>query len=99
MSIREHTLTIEKLKELDALYQETEDLGIFEQPWGQRHTGFGPLVEELREIRRLIEAGVNVRIEGTQTVLNTWASFYDWAHGRYHKLEEGADHWIGDDDS
>ena len=95
MSNREHTLTIEKLKELDALYQETEDRGIL----GQRHTGFGPLVEELREIRRLIEAGVHVRIEGMQTVLNTWANFYDWAHGRYHKLEEGSDHWIGDDAS
>lgn len=95
MSKREHTLTIEKLEELDGLYQETEDMGIL----GKRHTGFGPLVEELREIRRLVEAGVSVRIEGTQTVLNTWQSFYSWAHGRYHALEDGYDHWIGDDDS
>ena len=93
MSDREHLLTIEKLKELDALYEETEDMGIL----GRRPTRFGPLVEELREIRRLVEAGVSVRIEGTQTVLNTWGSFYDWAHGRYHRLEEGYDKWIGDD--
>lgn len=93
MSNREHTLTIEMLKELDALYEETEDMGIL----GRRRTRFGPLVEELRGIRRLVEAGVNVRIEGTQTVLNTWESFYDWAHGRYHMLEDGSDHWIGDD--
>ncbi len=95
MSNREHTLTIEKLKELDALYTETEDMGCL----GRRPTRWGTLVEELREIRRVVEAGVNVRIEGTQTVLNTWQSFYDWAHGRYHTLEDGYDSWIGDDNS
>ena len=25
--------------------------------------------------------------------------FYAWAHGRYYALEEGYDHWIGDDRS
>lgn len=95
MNNKDRTLTIEKLKELDAMYDATEDMGIL----GKRHTRFGPLVEKLREIRRLAEAGVNVKIEGTQTVLNTWENFYAWAHGRYHKLEDGADHWIGDDDS
>jgi len=64
---------------------------------GQWHTGFGILVEELRKIRRLVEAGLMVKIEGTQTVLTTWQDFYDWAHGRYYKLEEGYDRWIGDD--
>lgn len=95
MSNREHVLTLEKLKKLDALYEATEDMGIL----GRRHTRFDALVEELREMRRLVEAGVNVRIEGTQTVLTTWANFYAWAHGRYYLLEEGADHWIGDDTS
>ena len=93
MSDKEQTLTLEKLKELDALYEETEDMGVL----GRRRTRLRPLVEELRDIRRLVEAGVSVRIEGTETVLNTWANFYDWAHGRYHVLEDGSDKWIGDD--
>jgi hypothetical protein len=95
MSNREHTLTIEMLEELDALYKETEDMGGL----GRRPTRWGTLVAELREIRRLVEAGVTVNVEGTQTVLTTWQSFYDWAHGRYHALEDGYDSWIGDDDS
>ena len=33
---------------------------------------------------------------GTETILTTWQSFYDWAHGRYHMLEDGYDSWIGD---
>ena len=37
-----------------------------------------------------------VRIEGGPD-LSTWQGFYDWAHGRFHKLEEGSDAWIGDD--
>ena len=93
MSEREHTITVEMLKDLDALYEAAEDMGIL----GQRHTLWGVLVEELRKIRRLVEAGVTVKIEGTQTVLITWQGFYDWAHGRYHKLEDGYDRWIGDD--
>jgi hypothetical protein len=44
-----------------------------------------------------VEAGVTVRIEGTPTVLRTWQDFYTWAHGRYYRLEEGYDRWIGDD--
>ena len=85
--IKEHTLTIETLKELDALYEEREDMGVL----GRRPTGWGTLVTKLRKIRRLVEAGVKVKIEGTQTVLNTWQSFYNWAHGRYHMLEDGYD--------
>ena len=90
---QEHTISLEKLKELDALYEEREDTGGL----GPRPTGWGWLVEELREIRRAVEAGVVVKVEGTQTVLTTWQSFYDWAHGRYHMLEDGYDSWIGDD--
>ena len=93
--IREHTLTIEMLKELDELYEETEDMGVL----GQRPTRWGTLVEELRKIRRLVEGGVKVKVEGTQTVLTTWQSFYDWAHESYHALEDGYDSWIGNDDS
>jgi hypothetical protein len=93
--IKEHILTIETLKELDALYEETEDRGAL----GRRPTRWGTLVGELREIRHLVEGGVKVKVEGTQTVLTTWGSFYNWAHGRYHALEDGYDSWIGDDDS
>lgn len=93
--IKEHILTIETLNELDALYEEREDNG----PLGRRPTRWGTLVSKLREIRRLVEAGVKVNVEGTQTVLTTWQSFYDWAHGRYHMLEDGYDSWIGDDNS
>jgi hypothetical protein len=90
--IAEYTLTVERLQELDVLYEERDDLG-------QRPTGWGTLVSELREVRRLVEAGVKVKIAGTQTVLTTWQSFYAWAHGRYHMLEDGSDSWIGDDNS
>jgi hypothetical protein len=78
----------DKLAELDALYEERSTDG--------RPTGWGMLVEELREIRRAVEAGVVVKIEGAQP-LRTWQGFYDWAHGRYHMLEDGYDKWIGDD--
>ena len=47
-------------------------------------------------LRRLVEAGVTVKIEGMQTVLTTRQDFYEWAHGRYHKLIDGYDRWIGD---
>lgn len=79
----------EKLREFDALYDERNKDG--------RPTGWGPLVEGLREIRRTLEAGVAVEIDGRK--LNSWGSFYDWAHGRYHMLEDGYDSWIGDDRS
>ncbi len=93
--IKEHILTAETLEELDALYEERDDTGLL----GGRPTGWGTLVSELREIRHLVEAGITVRVEGTQTVLTSWQSFYDWAHGRYHMLEDGYDSWIGDDES
>ena len=53
------------------------------------------LVEELREIRRVVEAGTEVEIDGKK--LNSFNSFYTWAHARYKLLEEGSDKWIGDD--
>lgn len=95
MSEKEHIITAAMLKELDGLYAGPEDKTL---SW-QRHQLWNALVEELRAIRRLVEAGVAVKIEGTPTVLTTWQEFYTWAHDRYHALEDGADHWIGDDDS
>lgn len=72
--ISEHTLSIETLDEFDGLYEERSSFG---QP-----SGWGSLMRELRALRRIVEAGVKVNVEGTQTVLTTWQSFYDWAHGR-----------------
>lgn len=55
------------------------------------------LVEALREIRRAVQAGVTVEVEGRK--LKSFDAFYQWAHGRYHALEDGYDSWIGDDDT
>ncbi|MCB1041841.1 MAG: hypothetical protein KDC35_02820 [Acidobacteria bacterium] len=91
--IKQHTFTSQDMAELDALYYDREDMGAL----GQRPVSWGSLVERLREIRRLVEAGVEVHID--DKVLTTWQSFYSWAHGRYHALEDGYDSWIGDDDT
>jgi hypothetical protein len=90
--IATHTLTQAQVKELDGLY-EARDAS------SSRPTDWGVLVSELREIRHLVEAGIKVKIEGTDTVLSSWQGFYSWAHGRYHMLEDGYDSWIGDDNS
>ncbi len=83
-----YTLSSEMILELDALYEERSSTG--------RPTEWGILVEKLREIRRAVEAGVAIDIEGEQPILN-WQDFYSWAHRRYHMLEDGYDKWIGDD--
>jgi hypothetical protein len=84
-----YVLPAEDLRELDALYAERNADG--------RPTSWGSLVERLRGIRRAVEAGTAVEIEGK--TLKSWGSFYNWAHGRYHALEDGYDSWIGDDNS
>lgn len=71
MHNREYLLTIDMLKELDALYEERVEMGIL----GRRPVHWGTLVEELRKIRRLVEAGVEVKIEGTPIVLTTWPKY------------------------
>lgn len=85
---REYTLSTERLGELDALYEARSSSG--------HPVSWGELVEELREIRRAVEAGVVIQVEGGPT-MGSWQEFYTWAHGRYHMLEDGADKWIGDD--
>ena len=95
MSAKEYTITAQQLQQLDALYADDGEAPVH----GPRNRNWGLLVEALRAIRRQVEAGVVVKLEGTPTVLTTWQAFYAWAHGRYHLLEEGADHWIGDDQS
>ncbi len=90
---KEHTLSENDLKRLDALYEEREDMGVL----GRRPSRWGALVEELREIRRAVAAGVAVKVDGK--TLTTWGSFYTWAHGRYRALEDGYDSWIGDDET
>jgi len=86
---RDYTLPPEDLADLDALYAERGSDG--------RPSSWGSLVAELREIRRAVEAGVRVHVEGAPP-LQSWQSFYDWAHGRYHMLEDGYDDWIGHDE-
>ena len=83
-----YTISNERIRELDSLYEERSVTG--------RPNSWGILVEELREIRRAVEAGVIVNIEGEQPILNL-QNFYSWAHGRYHMLEDGYDKWIGGD--
>jgi hypothetical protein len=78
-----------ELKELDELYDERGDTG--------RPTSWGLLVAGLRDIRRAVEAGVVVEVDGHR--LTSFSSFYSWAHGRYHMLEDGYDSWIGDDET
>lgn len=82
------TISAERLRELDELYDERSESG--------RPAGWGSLVEELREIRRAVEAGAVVKVEGGPQ-MRLWQDFYDWAHGRYHALEDGYDDWIGND--
>lgn len=54
------------------------------------------LVEALREIRRAVDAGVVVHV-GDRS-LRSFGSFYEWADGRYHALEDDTGTaWIGDD--
>ncbi len=84
----EHTISAEALRALDESYAERSESG--------RPTGFRYLVESLREIRRAVEAGIVVNVEGAPP-LRTWQGFYTWAHERYHMLEEGSDEWIGAD--
>lgn len=86
----EYIVSAEDLSALDALYAKRSPSG---QP-----TSWRSLVEELRKIRRIVEAGTVVHVAGEAT-LRTWTEFYDWAHGRYHMLEDGCDPWIGDDRS
>jgi hypothetical protein len=85
---RECTLSATRVKELDSLYAERSPSG--------RPVSWGILVEELRDLRRAVEAGVVVQVEDGPR-LQTWQGFYEWAHGRYHMLEDGYDRWIGDD--
>lgn len=83
-----YAIPSETIRSLDELYEARSSTG--------RPDGWGILVEELREIRRAVEAGVVIHIEGEPPILN-WQDFYGWAHGRYHMLEDGYDKWIGDD--
>lgn len=85
---QEYTFSAARVDELDALYAERSPSG---QP-----SSWGILVQDLRELRRAVEAGVVVQVEDGPR-LQTWQGFYAWAHGRYHMLEDGYDRWVGDD--
>lgn len=85
--VDEHTIPAEMLAEFDDLYQERDEDG--------RPCSWDSLVGELREIRRAVEAGVVINVDGRK--VRSWGQFYAWAHDRYHGLEDGCDSWIGDD--
>lgn len=85
---QQYTITDETLCTFDALYEGRSSSG--------RPDRWGILVEQLRDIRRAVEVGVVVNIEGEQPIVS-WQGFYSWANGRYHMLEDGYDKWIGDD--
>jgi hypothetical protein len=87
-----YTITAERLQILDDLYT---DVG----STGSHQLGWGVLVGALREIRRAVEAGVEVSVPDKASPLRSFQGFYEWAHGRYHMLEDGYDRWIGDDNS
>jgi hypothetical protein len=89
LPVARYALPDEELAELDQLYAARSADG--------RPSSWGILVEALRGIRRAVEAGVEVVVEGQR--LTQFGSFYAWAHGRYHMLEDGYDSWIGDDRS
>ncbi len=79
--VQEYSIDDGTLAEFDQMYKARE---------------FLDLVDELRDIRRAVEVGVKVHIDG-QT-LKSWGGFYSWAHGRYYLLEDDTGSgWIGDD--
>ena len=82
-----YTLPPERLRNFDEWYDERGADG--------RPSAWGNLVEALRDVRRAVEAGIAVEIDGR--TFRQFGDFYEWAHGRYHMLEDGYDRWIGDD--
>jgi hypothetical protein len=88
-----YRLPDQELKKMDTWYEERKDMGVL----GLRPVSWGILVEGLREIRRAIEAGVVIEIDGKK--IKSVGSFLIWAHNQYYMLEEGYDSWYGDDNS
>lgn len=76
-----YALPADEVQDLDALYEARD---------------YRVLVEGLRDIRRAVEAGVVVEVDGRR--LTSFNTFYSWAHGRYYALEDDTGTgWIGDD--
>ena len=88
-----YRISKQQLQSWDAMYEEREDMGAL----GMRPTRLGSLVENLREVRRAIEAQVFIEIDNRQ--LHNVGSFLKWVDERYHMLEDGYDSWVGDDRS
>ncbi len=87
LPVARYVLPDSELRELDELYDARSP--------DNRPTEWGALVEALREIRRAIEQGVEVEIEGV-SFRDPWV-YYGWVHARYHMLEDGYDKWVMDD--
>lgn len=91
--IEYYKISGQTLQTWDTLYEEQDDKGV---P-GLRQFRWGHLVESLREIRRLVEAGTVIEIESKK--IENFNEFMTWVHHRYKLLEEGYDSWVGDDKS
>lgn len=66
------------------------DLASMDKDYNDRE--WAAAVAQLKDIRRAIDAGVTIEVDG-QTFKSS-GSFYNWAHKRYHSLEEASDDWI-----
>jgi hypothetical protein len=75
-----HPISDKELQDLDQDYEERS---------------FSAIFEGLRDIRRAIEAGVIIDLDGRE--LKSVGAFVTWAHKRYHLLEVMFDKWIGND--
>ena len=85
-SLEKMLITITHLEKLDQAYKD----------YNRKSVDY--LVRELRKIRRAIENGETASIEGTDTILRDFTSFYFWADERYSALEDDPKvEWIGMD--
>jgi hypothetical protein len=79
-------LTREKLNTLDEAYRE----------YNRKSVNF--LVKELRKLRKSVQEGEEIKIEGSEKTLKTFSDFYFWADDRYPALEDDPKvEWIGMD--
>jgi len=68
------------------------DLAAIDEDYEQKD--WSAAVAQLRDIRRAIDGGVTLKIDG-QTFKSS-GFFYTWAHQRYHTLEEISNEWMMD---
>lgn len=82
--IQHYKLSPEKLAHMDACYEKTNEQG--------QLIGWTELVNDLRNLFRLIDAGVTIQIGKKH--FEAFTPLYSWAYARYRALEEGYDEWF-----